>query len=44
MKVCVILFTKYVDETKNESIFLNKKMKTKLNFFSHDKLNFQPWT
>ena len=35
------IFTKYVDENKNESFFLNKNTKIKLNFFSHKKLKFQ---
>ena len=35
-------FTKYVDENKNESFFINMNIKIKLNFFSHNKLKFQP--
>ena len=37
------IFTKYVDENKNES-FINMNIKIKLNFFSHNKLKFQPRT
>ena len=35
------IFTKYVDENRNESFFINMNIKVKLNFFSHIKLNFQ---
>ena len=35
------IFTKYVDENKNESFFINLNLKIKLNFFSHNKLKFQ---
>ena len=35
------IFTKYVDENKNESFFINMNIKIKLNFFSHNKLKFQ---
>ena len=38
------IFTEYVDENKNESFFLNMNIKIKLNFFSHNKLKFQPRT
>ena len=38
------IFTKYVEENKNESFFINMNIKIKLNFFSHDKLKFQPRT
>ena len=38
------IFTKYVDENKNESFFINMNIKIKLNFFSHNKLKFQPRT
>ena len=38
------IFTKYVDENKNESFFINMNIKRKLNFFSHNKLKFQPRT
>ena len=38
------IFTKYVDENKNESFFKNMNIKIKLNFFSHNKLKFQPRT
>ena len=37
------IFTKYVDENKNE-FFLNMNIKIKLSFFSHNKLHFQPRT
>ena len=36
------IFTKYVDLNKNESFFINMKIQIKLNFFSHNKLKFQP--
>ena len=36
------IFTKYLDETKNESFFINMNIKIKLNFFSNKKLKFQP--
>ena len=39
-----IIFSKYVDENKNESFFINMNIKIKLNHFSHNKLNFQPRT
>ena len=38
------IFTRYVDENKNESFFINMNIKIKLNFFSHNRLNFQPRT
>ena len=38
------IFTKYGDENKNESFFINMNIKIKLNFFSHNKLKFQPRT
>ena len=38
------IFTKYVDENKNDSFFINMNIKIKLNFFSHNKLKFQPGT
>ena len=38
------IFTKYVDQNKNESFFINMNIKIKLNFFSHNKLKFQPRT
>ena len=38
------VFTRYVDENKSESFFLNMNIKIKLNFFSHNKLKFQPRT
>ena len=38
------IFTEYVDENKNESFFTNMNIKINLNFFSHNKLNFQPRT
>ena len=38
------IFTKYVDENKNESFFINMNIKMKLNFFSHKKIKFQPRT
>ena len=38
------IFTKYVDQNKNESFFINLNIKIKLNFFSHNKLKFQPRT
>ena len=38
------IFTRYVDENKNESFFINMNIKIKLNFFSHNKLKFQPRT
>ena len=37
------IFTRYVDENKNES-FLKMNIKIKLNFFSHNKLKIQPRT
>ena len=36
------IFTRYVDENKNEPFFINMNIKIKLNFFSHNKLKFQP--
>ena len=39
-----IIFTKYVDENKNESFFINMNIKIKLIFFSHNKIKFQPRT
>ena len=41
--LCAI-FTRYVDENRNESFFINMNIKIKLNFFSHNKLKFQPRT
>ena len=38
------IFTSYVDETKNESFFINMNIKMKLNFFSNIKLKIQPRT
>ena len=38
------IFTKNVDENKNESFFINMNIKIKLNFFSHNKLKIQPRT
>ena len=38
------IFTKNIDENKNESFFLHMNIKIKLNFFSHNKLKFQPRT
>ena len=38
------IFTKYVDENKNEFFFINMNIKIKLNFFSHNKLKFQSRT
>ena len=38
------IFTRYVDENRNESFFINKNIKIKLKFFSHNKLKFQPRT
>ena len=38
------VFTKYVDENKNESFFSNMNIKIKLNFFSNNKSKFQPTT
>ena len=38
------IFTKYVDENKKKSFFVNMNIKRKLNFFSHNKLKFQPRT
>ena len=35
------IFTKYVDENKNESFFINMNIIVKLNFFNHNKLKFQ---
>ena len=35
------IFTKYLDENKNKS-FINMNIKINLNFFSHNKLKFQP--
>ena len=37
------IFTKYVDENKNE-FSLNMNIKIKLNFFSHNNIKFQPRT
>ena len=37
-------FTNYVDETKNDSFFINLNINIKVNFFSHNKLKFQPRT
>ena len=34
------IFTKYIDENKNESFFINTNIKIKLNFFSHNKLKY----
>ena len=31
-------FTKYLEETKNESFFINMNIKIKFNFFSHNKI------
>ena len=36
------IFTRYVDENKNESFLIYMIIKIKLNFLSHNKLNFQP--
>ena len=38
------IFTRYVDETKSESFFINMNIKVKLNFFSNNKIKFQPRT
>ena len=38
------IFTKYIDENKNEPFFININIKLKLNFFSHNRLKFQPRT
>ena len=38
------IFTRYVDENKNEPFFINMNIKIKLNIFSHNKLKFQPRT
>ena len=38
------VFTKYVDDNKNECFFINMNMKIKLNFFSHNNIKFQPRT
>ena len=38
------IFTKYVDDNKNESFFLNMNIKIKLHFFSYNKLKFQART
>ena len=38
------IFTKDVDANKNESFFINMNIKIKLNFFSNNKLKFQPRT
>ena len=38
------IFTKYVGENENESFFINMNIKTKLPFFSYNKLKFQPRT
>ena len=35
-----VVFTKYVDEIKNEYFFINMNVKIKLNFFSNIKLKF----
>ena len=32
------IFTKYLEETKNESFFINMNIKIKFNFFSHNKI------
>ena len=37
-----IVFTKYVDENKNESFFINMNLKRKLNIISNDEIIFQP--
>ena len=44
MIVCVVFFTKDFDENKNESFLLNMNIKINLNFFGHNKKNFQPRT
>ena len=38
------IFTKYIDENKNEPFFINMNIKIKLNFFSHNNIKFQPRT
>ena len=38
------IFIRYVNQNKNESFFINMNIKIKLNFFSHNKLKFQPRT
>ena len=38
------IFTRYVDENKNESFFINMNTKIKLKFSSHNKLKLQPRT
>ena len=38
------IFTKYVDENKNESFFINMNIKIKLNFFSHNKFKIHSRT
>ena len=38
------IFTRYIDENKNEPFYINMNIKIKLNFFSHNKLKFQPRT
>ena len=44
MIVYVIFLRSNIDENKNESFFINMIIKIKLNFFSHNKLKFQPRT
>ena len=36
------IFTNYIDENNNEFFFINTNIKIKLNFFSHNKIKFQP--
>ena len=38
------IFTKYIDENKNQSFFINMNIKIKLNFCSNNKLKIQPRT
>ena len=38
------IFTKYLNETRNETFFINLNKEIKINFFSHNNLNFQPIT
>ena len=38
------IFTRYIDENKNESFFINMNITIKLNFFSNNKLKFHPRT
>ena len=41
-EVLCIIFTKYLDEVKNE--FINMNIKVELNFFRHNLIKFQPRT